>query len=231
MVTTKTSLLTPGDVIKQELPKHASREAQTVKTATTIAIGDVLANDGSGLEPLVSDAVAVDEVHTIGITGTLTAGSFNLTFVDDAGLVQTTAPIAFDANTAAIQTGVDTALGASKVTVGGTAITAMTFTFDGAGYAGIKQTLTVLDVSLVTGVEDSTVTLTTVGGALSGADAEAVALEAVTAAAAGAKIVVAVRDCIVSAGKLAYGGATSVPIVDAKLLTLGIQVRPEASFA
>jgi hypothetical protein len=167
MATTSTESKVPGDVIVSELENQMSRQTLLVAASQTLAVGTVCRRGASGHMSLLG--TAADCVQTIGITGTLTAGSFNLKFVTKTGAEVITDPIAYNANTAAIQTGVDTALGASMVTVAGTAITAMTFTFDGVGYTGISQPLIEVDVSGLTGEEDTTVTMTTEGGYGAGA--------------------------------------------------------------
>lgn len=157
---TETTLV--HDIVKFEEDARYSREEILVDESQTLVMGEVC-RAGAG-DRKVTLTTAVDEVQTIGITGTLTAGSFALSFVDLDGSIQTTDPIAFDAITSAIQTGVDSALGASIVTVAGTAITAMTFTFDGIGYAGLPQAPIVVDGTGLTGEEDIDVVITTPGG-------------------------------------------------------------------
>lgn len=207
-----------GDILQYEAPNAYSREKKVVADSQTLVVGSVLQENSSGEVIL---AAATDEVQTIGITGTLTAGSFTLTFVDLNGAVKTTDPIAYGADTAAVQAGVDTALGASKVTAGGTAITAMTFTFDGTGYTGLGQTLIVIDVSGLTGEEDATVTLTTSGG---GGAVTAVCLEKVTTTTDNPSIPVLVRHAIVNKSQLDYG-AVNEAAANATLLSLGILTR------
>lgn len=159
---TLNEILRVHDIVKYEAPARFSREAYLVDESQTLVMGEVCRSGAGGRK--VTMTTPVDEVQTIGITGTLTAGSFTLTFQDLAGALRETDPIAYNAITSAIQTGIDTALGANMVTVGGTAITAMTFTFDGVGYAGLGQKLISVDGSVLTGVEDITVTPTTPGG-------------------------------------------------------------------
>jgi len=221
-MTLQTEDIVIGDVVKMEHPSDYSREEAVVADGETLVVGTICTKDAS-TDQLSALTVEVDEVQLIAITGTLTAGTFTLTFVDLNGDVHTTDPIAYDAITSAIQTGVDTALGASKVTVGGTAITAMTFTFDGTGYAGLAQTKIVLDTSSLTGVEDNAVGVTTAGG-VGGTLELSIALEKVTTSGSTAKIPALERDAIVASTKLAYGGAT-VALTDAKLKTQGILVR------
>lgn len=218
----QTEDLVVGDVVKMEQPNLYSREEAVVADGQTLVVGTICTK-AAATGQLSALTVEVDEVQLVGITGTLTAGTFTLAFVDDSGVVQITNPIAFDANTAAVQTGVDTALGASKVTVGGTVITAMTFTFDGTNYAGLAQTLIDLDIADLAGEEDSAVERTIAGGAGGNLDL-AIALEKVTTSGSTAKIASLERDAIVASTKLAYGSA-DVTLTDAKLKAQGILVR------
>jgi hypothetical protein len=124
----------------------------------------------TGVITVTSVGAGADEVQTIAIAGSLSAGTFTLTFVDSDGVLNTTSPIAHNASTANVQTGVDNALGASKVTVGGTAITGMTFTFGGVGYAKTPQALIDVDTSGLTGMTSVSVTRTTSGVGLAAND-------------------------------------------------------------
>ncbi len=159
-----------GDVVKFEEDSRFSRAKETVESSQTLVLGAVCRTGGVGRKVAVT--APVNEVQLAAITGTLTAGSWTFSFRDSSGAKVITDPIAFDANTAAIQTGIDTALGANKVVINGTAITAMVLTYSGADYAGLPQELAILDVSDLTGEEDSSVSRTTAGGAggESGAD-------------------------------------------------------------
>lgn len=147
-MTTLTEGLVVSDVVKKELPDYLSRANEVVAASQTLVLGEVVQKDSS--DQLLALAAEADEVQTIGITGTLIGGTFTLTFKSKMGPYVTTDPIAYNANTAAIQTGVDTALGGSMVVVGGTAITAMTFTFSGTGYTGLSQEPIVVDSSALT---------------------------------------------------------------------------------
>ncbi len=165
-MTTATQPVVVSDVILKEDDAQASRADLLVDESQTLSIGEVCKPGPNGRR--VSMTANADEVQTVNITGTVTAGTFSLKFVDLLGNIQITDPIAEDANNAGIQAGVDTALGANIVTVGGGAddITAFTLTYDGLGYAGKKQTLAVVLPSsvLMAGVENMTTTKTTAGG-------------------------------------------------------------------
>lgn len=150
------------DIVKWEEDARYSREDLLVDESQTLVMGEVCRAGAGGRK--VTVATAVNEVQTIGITGTLTAGTFTLTFIDLNGASKETDPIAYNASTAGVQTGIDTALGASICVASGTAITAMVMTFSGIGYAGLPQALIVVDGSDLSGEEDITVTPTTPGG-------------------------------------------------------------------
>jgi hypothetical protein len=109
-------------------------------------------------------AVGVNEVQLIGITGTLSAGSFTLGIPQVDGGIEWTDPIAYNANTAAVQAGVDTTPNGAGIVVGGTAITAMTFTFSGTTHAGEGWPLIQFNSQGLTGLEDTSITRTTAGG-------------------------------------------------------------------
>lgn len=107
---------------------------------------------------------AVSEVQTIAIGGTLSAGTYQIAFFNSAGVEVETAPLAFGASLATVQTALDAVSGgASQIVAGGTAESAMTLTFSGNLYTGKKQPMVqVLDGGL-TGVTTTTVTRTTEG--------------------------------------------------------------------
>lgn len=217
-----------GDVLKQEGDSRYSREKVTIDLSQTIVIGTVLyKNPANGRYKGV--AAAVDEVQTLAITGTLTAGSFVLSGRDYLGVMRTTPPIAFNANTAAIQAALDDAFGANAIVAGGTAITASTLTFSGANYTGKRQQMMRVETSGLTGEDDASVTLTTAGGPgdnrldhNEGGVASAVALEEVTTDGATPQSIVAcVRDAQVDVDQLGYGTATKADVV-ASLKNFGI---------
>lgn len=206
-MTTITEDLVVSDVVKKELPDRLSRETETVAASQTLLLGAVVQKNSSA--QILALAAEADEVQTIGITGTLTSGFWTMTFVDLNGAIKTTDPIAHDANTAAVQAGVDTALGGSKVVVSGTAITAMVFTFSGTGYTELAQTPIVMDVSDLVGEEDTTVTITTAGGA-GGNDAYGVILAAVTTGAGETEAVACItNNAELNSSNLSYGSGTA----------------------
>lgn len=101
--------------------------------------------------------VGVNNVQTVAITGTLSGG----TFVVSNGTVDS-APIAYNANLAAIQTGYDSLYGATNTVIAGT-VASHTVTF-AAALAGIAQPTILVDGSALTGFTGATVTQTTPGG-------------------------------------------------------------------
>lgn len=119
-------------------------------------------------------SVGVDEVQTMTATGA-TAGTFTLTFTLYGESAVTTAAIAFDADTATIQSAVDTALGAAIATYAAGDITVAvagastcdladtTFTFDGSSVENTNHPLTTSDGSGLTPAVDPTIAETTPG--------------------------------------------------------------------
>jgi hypothetical protein len=213
-----------SDVVAWEQDIRYSREKRTVLDGEVMKVGRLANVNAAG--KMVEADEAADEVQTLAITGTLTAGSFTLEFVDKNGAVKVTDPIAFNANIAAIQTGVDSALGASMVTVGGTAITATTLTFDGVGYTGKAQEIVRVDTSGLTGEEDATVTRTTEAAE---GQADAVCLEDVSPVGADGEAVFLVRDAILKKSFLTAKDGEAVTADQlAGLERVGIITRDEA---
>ena len=129
--------LVVGDVVKSEAPQWASRKRMTVDESQTLTIGEVCRPNTSGRMAAV--AVGVDAVQKVSMAGGA-AGTFRLGFFTDAEKWIYTDEIAYNANLAACQTGIDTAVGASQVTASGT-VPALILTFDGTNYAAKKQPL------------------------------------------------------------------------------------------
>lgn len=101
---------------------------------------------------------AANEVHTVTIAGTLSAGQFNLYASETAK----TAPIAYNANQAAIQTAYDTVYGAGNTVIAGT-IASYTVTYQGT-YAGVDMDKERITPDGVTGWTSTTIQETTKGG-------------------------------------------------------------------
>jgi len=102
----------------------------------------------------------VNEVQTIAIGGTLSAGA--ITFRNpETGAVSNA--VVYNGNLAAIQAALDDVYGSSKVTAAGT-IASFTVTFDGSGVAGLPQPPVEITPDGLTGLTEITVTETTKGG-------------------------------------------------------------------
>lgn len=102
---------------------------------------------------------AANEVQTVVIGGTLSAGTF--TFFDPK-TNKSSSPLAYNGNLAAIQAALDTVYGASNTVAAGT-IASFTITF-AAALAGVAQEAIRVIPSGVTGLTGVTVTRTTKGG-------------------------------------------------------------------
>ncbi len=167
-----------ADIVKSERDLRGSREDLLIDASQTIVLGAVCRDGAAGRKALLG--AEANEVQTVSITGTLTAGFYTLTFIDEDGEAQT-APVAYDASdNAAVQTAVDTAMPAGEVVVGGTVRTAQTFTFSGASVQGKTHPLIDVDYGGVTGAEDADVVRTTTGGWGAGAGADEVQTATVT---------------------------------------------------
>ena len=219
-----------GDVLEWEADARYSREVLTLATSQTCIIGSVLYSaDGDG--PYKVFTALIDELQTIAITGDPT-GDFTITFVTKTGALITTDPITAGASVADVQTGVDTALGASMVTVAGTDGDDFTLEFTGVGYTGIEQVLVVIGAGALVSEEDISITRTTPGGPgdvdfhEAGGAAVAVSLEKVTTTDATTEIVCLTRDALVNSDQLSYGTATKA-LVEASLKKVGILIRTE----
>lgn len=87
--------------------------------------------------------MTVVEVQTVAISGTPTSGYYTITFTNKAGKVQTTAPIAFDATSDAVQSALRLLEGLEQVTVSATGTTPnYTHTVTFTGYGGDITQLT-----------------------------------------------------------------------------------------
>lgn len=105
---------------------------------------------------------AIDEVQVIAIySGTVSGGTFTLTFVLADGTTFTTAAIAHNANAATIEGAIDTAAAAASVpgfvagdiavTGGPLTTTPLTFTYSGASVAGANHGEVVINGASLTG--------------------------------------------------------------------------------
>jgi hypothetical protein len=124
-------------------------------------------------------ANGVNEVQTVGFAGitagTLTAGTFALGILDKNGVWQKFLTV-YSSSAATLQAQLDAVLGASAVvvavTTGGTIAGGFTLTFSGTGYAGLPQTLAVIDpaaTALVSGAVSPSISVTRTTAAVNGA--------------------------------------------------------------
>jgi len=150
------STTTPDLLLPAVYPELAKTEAGKFGASLTLAKGTVLGKKTS--DSKLYAYVHPNAVQTLAIVGTLSAGGFRLRIVDKDGIGQTTALIAYNANTAAIQAAVDAVIPTGLIVVGGTAITASTFTFSGALYAALPQVLIEVYPDGLTGMTSATVT-------------------------------------------------------------------------
>lgn len=158
-----TAKKTAGDLLRWEQGGNRSREAGLVAQSQTLVFGQVVKKTSNGFFAAVG--ALVDDVQTMKLTGSLSGGTFLLGFIEAVtGDRIWTDPIAYGADTAAIQAGIDTALGGSKCVASGTPITAAILTFSGTGYSGKEQPLIEMDISALTAAEDANMEHTTVGG-------------------------------------------------------------------
>ena len=229
-MSTKTASKVVSDVLEWEQDARYSREELTLAISQTCLIGTVLRKDGADIKILSAN---VNEVQTLVIVGTTSAGVLRISGIDKDG-IEKTANVAWNTTfatvLASINTALDTIFGAGLVVATGSAYTAITITFSGAGYAGIAQPMIEVDIASYTGATSATVTQTTAG---SGTDPDVdedtpiigVSLSEVTTdGSTTQKIVAAVRGAIVKKNGLSYGTATYA-LVEAALARLGIIVR------
>ncbi len=102
--------------------------------------------------------VAVDDVQTVTVAGSLSAGTLELG--DGKGKV---AFVAYNGDLAAIQVALDAIYGSSKCVAAGT-IASFTVTFSGSGFTGVAQTKMTVGINGLTGCTSASVVHTTVGG-------------------------------------------------------------------
>lgn len=218
----------PGDVLKVEAPNQFSRKQVTITHAQTIVVGQLLENNGSDEYQALS--AAVNEVQTVAIAGTLSAGGYSIRLVDKDGKIKQTSVLAYGANQAAVQAALDAVTAANAIVAGGTVPTAMTLTFSGTNYAGKPQTLVEIIPDGLTGLTSIAVTRTT-AGKIAGAGAECVALESVTTGADPElkPCAVVFRDAVLDKNFLTYGSNITTTdqktAIDAVLAGLRMDVK------
>jgi hypothetical protein len=116
-------------------------------------------SDGRNVSSGAGLSVSVNEVQTITINGTLSAGTYQ--YAD--GLGNYSVPVAYNAVLATIQSALDGLYGASKVVAAGT-VASHTVTFSGTGFANTPQVLLQLVTENLTGLTTSKVARTTNAG-------------------------------------------------------------------
>jgi len=145
--------------------------------ADTANLVMVLTFSGTNADDMVQGEISVDasaltgaSTVTVAMTtagaGTITAGSYRLGITDPSGDVQWTPSIAFDGNTAAINTALDDALGVAGVVATGGPLsgpTAIVLTFSGTGYTNLPQRPVQVEWDDVAGLDDLSVVETTDG--------------------------------------------------------------------
>lgn len=123
------------------------------------SLSKYLLNKTNGIDPAVPAAYAAkNEVNNIAVySGTVSGGTFTLTFLLRNGVTFTTAAIAFDAVAATIQTAIDTASPASVgdghivITGGPMTTTPLVITYSGASVAGQNHAQVTADGASLTG--------------------------------------------------------------------------------
>jgi hypothetical protein len=116
--------------------------------------------------------VAVQEITS----GTLTAGTFRIRILDQYGVWQSFGDYLYSTAASAVQSDLNAVLGANAVviaaTASGTLAGGFTLTYSGSGYAGVSQTLAVIDgtgTALVSGSARTEVSVTRTTAAVNGA--------------------------------------------------------------
>lgn len=152
-----------GDFILTEGAARLSREVKTVASGSVLKIGQVCVTNAAGKK--VPVAGTGNEAHTYDPDAAPTGGTFTLSLWHKDGYVVETTQLAYDAAQATIQTAINAVLGASAVTVVGTAATTIVVTFAGGGYQGISWPMGFMDFSNLIGIASCPVTRSTSAGA------------------------------------------------------------------
>lgn len=129
----------------------------------TVAAGTVLGYDTGN--DYYNKYVQKNQVQTLAIAGTLSAGGFRLGIVDKNGVEQITPLIAYNGANSDIQTAINAVIpqesATDQIVVGGTFATANTFTFSGASYDDQAWPLINFYPDGLTGMTSATVSDTT----------------------------------------------------------------------
>lgn len=129
----------------------------------TIVFQDVSASDETCTRTITDYETLGDEIQTIAITGTPSAGHWHITCDDTGGSPQTTGEIAWDGDNAAVQTELDATFGASLIVASGTFMSDQALTFSGAGFTGIDQDICSVDITALTDATGDSVVETVKG--------------------------------------------------------------------
>lgn len=136
-------------------PERARIDAARLGPSLTLSKGTVLGKKTS--DKKLYAYAQVNDVQTVAIAGTLSAGTGRIGLIKSDGSYVKTTSLAYNASTSAIATAINAVLGASAVAVGGTDMSAFTITFSGTGYAGILQPLVTLETNGITGATTASV--------------------------------------------------------------------------
>jgi len=145
-----------------------STVAQPDPSFTCTSLGTVTAVAISYPDYITITAPSVNEVQTVNFGYLLSAGSFSIAILTAAGVWKKTPACAYNDSASTIQAFLDTATGVSNGIVI-TCVTASTvaggfvLTYSGTGYAGLPQTLAVVDLTgtaMVSGATGASVSVT-----------------------------------------------------------------------
>lgn len=150
------------DVVKFEPDMNAGRQELLVGASQTLTVGELVRKGASGR--MIAYAAAANEKQQVKVTGSVSGGTYTLTFIDKDGLRVTTDPWAYNGDNAAMQSAMDSALGAGAVDLTGTTAADVVIEWIGEDYAGRTQALVVLDHEGATSIEDITIERTQTGG-------------------------------------------------------------------
>lgn len=171
-----------GEVVVYELDTRLTRKTKVVQTAQDLDVGDVC-EPGTDSAEKRKATTAADEVQTITVGGTSSAGTLKLGFKLPDGAIAWTDTIAWSATeatmTTSAQAALDNLLGSNAVVIGTIADTSalvMVLTFSGTSYKELPQPQVHVDVAELTGASTVAVAETTKGHA-SGGLADSVCLK------------------------------------------------------
>lgn len=138
----------------------AREEAVKLGASLTLAKGTVMAKKTS--DGLFYPYDEPDQVQTVAIGGTLSAGGYRIALTDKNGVRRTTALIAYNAVLADVQTAINVIVpqesSVDQIVVGGTVHSAMTLTFSGNSYDDTEHPLVDILPDGLTGLTSVSVT-------------------------------------------------------------------------